>query len=162
MRTVRPDAGVLKGIRNKLEFNIELWKYLNWVTSDWKIDAGKKRRSGTRLCLSASKRISASSPPSCSASGGSFLQRRSPDRLDVSHWWNCNDAVANLDCGQHACRCGSLCRYLGSTEGSGFPSSWNLLERDSLSRAVHFQAKRKTRARKVSLADVAAAMMKKF
>ena len=43
MRTVRPDAGVLEAIRNQPEFNIQLWQYLNRVTSDWKIAAGKEK-----------------------------------------------------------------------------------------------------------------------
>ena len=43
MRTVRPDMGVLEAIRNQPEFNEQLWQYLNRVTSDWKIAAGKEK-----------------------------------------------------------------------------------------------------------------------
>ena len=42
-----------------------------------------------------------------------FVRRRSPDRLDVGHRRNCNDALAGLDRGRHACRGGWLS-----------PSSW--------------------------------------
>jgi membrane-bound lytic murein transglycosylase B len=43
MRTVRPDMGVLEAVRNQAEFSIQLWQYLNRVTSDWKIAAGKEK-----------------------------------------------------------------------------------------------------------------------
>jgi peptidoglycan lytic transglycosylase B len=43
MRGLRPDTTGLEAIRNQPEFNQQLWQYLNRVTSDWKIAAGKEK-----------------------------------------------------------------------------------------------------------------------
>jgi magnesium-transporting ATPase (P-type) len=46
--------------------------------------------------------------------------RRSPDRLDVGSRRHCNDAIAGMGGGLHACRCGRLRRHPGFREGTGF------------------------------------------
>jgi len=43
MRGLRPDTAGLEAIRNQPEFSQKLWQYLNRVTSDWKVDAGKEK-----------------------------------------------------------------------------------------------------------------------
>ena len=43
MSGLRPDTTGLEAIRNQPEFNQQLWQYLNRVTSDWKIAAGKEK-----------------------------------------------------------------------------------------------------------------------
>ena len=43
MHGLRPDTAGLEAIRNQPEFNQSLWQYLNRVTSDWKVDAGKEK-----------------------------------------------------------------------------------------------------------------------
>ena len=43
MRGLRPDTTGLEAIRDQPEFNQQLWQYLNRVTSDWKIAAGKEK-----------------------------------------------------------------------------------------------------------------------
>jgi len=42
MREVRPDTTGLEAIHNQPEFSLQLWQYLNRVTSDWKIAAGQE------------------------------------------------------------------------------------------------------------------------
>ena len=42
MRGVRPDTTGLEAIHNQPEFTQQLWQYLNRVTSEWKIAAGKE------------------------------------------------------------------------------------------------------------------------
>jgi PPK2 family polyphosphate:nucleotide phosphotransferase len=51
------------------------------------------------------------------------------DRLDVGHWWNCNDGITGLDRGRHACRRGWIRRCFGFCEGPGFSSSWDHLKK---------------------------------
>ncbi len=43
MRGFEPDTTGLEAIRNQPEFSLQLWQYLNRVTSDWKIAAGKEK-----------------------------------------------------------------------------------------------------------------------
>ena len=43
MRAIAPDTTGLEAIRNQPEFSLQLWQYLNRVTSDWKIAAGKEK-----------------------------------------------------------------------------------------------------------------------
>ena len=43
MADIKPDTTGLEAIRNQAEFNEKLWQYLNRVTSDWKITAGKEK-----------------------------------------------------------------------------------------------------------------------
>ncbi len=43
MRAMVPDTTGLEAIRNQPEFSLQLWQYLNRVTSDWKIAAGKEK-----------------------------------------------------------------------------------------------------------------------
>jgi membrane-bound lytic murein transglycosylase B len=43
MTGLTPDTTGLEAIRNQPEFNLQLWQYLNRVTSDWKITAGKEK-----------------------------------------------------------------------------------------------------------------------
>lgn len=43
MRGLRPDTTGLEAIRNQPEFNQKLWQYINRVTTDWKISAGKQK-----------------------------------------------------------------------------------------------------------------------
>ena len=42
MLGVHPDTTGLEAIHNQPEFSLQLWQYLNRVTSDWKIAAGKE------------------------------------------------------------------------------------------------------------------------
>ena len=43
MNGVEPDTTGLEAIRHQPEFTVQLWQYLNRVTSDWKIAAGKDK-----------------------------------------------------------------------------------------------------------------------
>ncbi len=43
MRGVQPDTTGLKAIHDQPEFSLQLWQYLNRVTSDWKITVGKEK-----------------------------------------------------------------------------------------------------------------------
>ena len=40
---IEPDTTGLEAIRNQPEFSEQLWQYLNRVTTDWKIAAGKEK-----------------------------------------------------------------------------------------------------------------------
>jgi membrane-bound lytic murein transglycosylase B len=42
-QAIEPDTTGLEAIRNQPEFSEQLWQYLNRVTTDWKIAAGKKK-----------------------------------------------------------------------------------------------------------------------
>ena len=52
MRGLHPDTTGLEAIRNQPEFNQQLWQYLNRVTSDWKIAAGKEKAEQNAALLS--------------------------------------------------------------------------------------------------------------
>src|SRR6516165_12736439 len=80
MRGVQPDMTGVNAIRNQPEFNQQLWQYLNRAASDWRIEAGKVKRKNMHRCFRALSVISASSLPSCSASGALIRIRRSPRR----------------------------------------------------------------------------------
>jgi membrane-bound lytic murein transglycosylase B len=43
MSGIHPDTTGLEAIHNQPEFSLQLWQYLNRVTSDWKITAGKEK-----------------------------------------------------------------------------------------------------------------------
>ncbi|MGB6537769.1 MAG: lytic murein transglycosylase [Xanthobacteraceae bacterium] len=43
MDGIQPDMTGLEAIRNQPEFHVQLWQYLNRVTSDWKIARGKEQ-----------------------------------------------------------------------------------------------------------------------
>ena len=43
MSGIHPDTTGLEAIHNQPEFSLRLWQYLNRVTSDWKITAGKEK-----------------------------------------------------------------------------------------------------------------------
>jgi hypothetical protein len=81
MDGIKPDTTELEAIHHQPEFTQKLWQYLNRVTSDWKIAAGKETATQYAPLLS---RIEAR-----------FRHRAPPSPLYLDFWWLSSAAKAS-------------------------------------------------------------------